>query len=72
MVKTQPDKQAWSTLVNTPKLTDPVRPDEHEALKVTAWSWIPASPFRCPRCGTISLTRELAARCPSCSFTEGI
>ena len=45
---------------------------EAEAVKVTTWSWLPPSPFRCPQCGTISLTRELAVRCPSCSFTEGM
>lgn len=31
----------------------------------------PPSPWRCPRCGTITLTREAGARCPTCGFREG-
>lgn len=45
---------------------------ETDAEKVTAWSWRSPSAYRCPRCGSISLSKELAAPCPVCRFTEGM
>ncbi len=58
-------------------LEEPTKGEQHadpepEVVAVTTWDWLPPSAFRCPRCGTISFTRELAARCPSCGFTEGM
>ncbi len=37
-------------------------------VKPMPWSWLPPSPFRCPRCGTITLTREAE---PTCLYREG-
>lgn len=46
--------------------------DQPRRKQATPWSWAPASPYRCPRCASIHLTRDLAARCPACGFIEGM
>ena len=35
------------------------------------FSWQPPTPWSCPRCGTETLTAELAPRCETCGFREG-
>jgi hypothetical protein len=36
------------------------------------WSWAPALRMQCLRCTRWFTTRELAARCPYCGFTETV
>lgn len=36
------------------------------ALSMTPWSWLLASPWRCPRCSHTIVTREAGPRCSSC------
>lgn len=49
---------------------DPLGHGGEEAGIRTPWAWTKPSPFRCPRCGTITLTRQLGARCPGCGYVE--
>lgn len=51
-------------------ITNKAETPEVPPLRRTAWDWAPASPYRCPRCSTIHLTKELAARCLACGFRE--
>lgn len=47
------------------------RTDEQQRAAISAWDWQPESPWRCPRCGQLLLTREAAPTCPTCLYREG-
>ncbi len=36
----------------------------------TAFDWLPAAAWKCPRCSAEIQTRELAVRCPKCGYRE--
>ncbi len=43
-------------------------PDPRQLELIYAWQ--PPTERECPRCGTTFTAKELAARCPRCSFRE--
>lgn len=34
------------------------------------WAWVPATLWRCPRCLSTYLVREMGARCRRCGYRE--
>ena len=38
--------------------------------KKLIYHWVPAWPWLCPKCGTVTVTKESSPRCRRCGFRE--
>lgn len=50
--------------------TEKAIPESSGAGPRTPWSWQPATPWVCPRCGLVGVTAKAGPRCQRCGYVE--